>query len=413
MNSLFSLSRKRVFALYFILMFTVIVGVNVATRMINNYYRDELIQQENIEFMEMFFHLMEYSDEEVALESAIHFSHINNISFKIFKNNELLLESKNEPSNRKIVYENLINGNKYVFEIDNEISNTIILRDDEVFLINILVYSVFSLILTYLLYSRRKRGLRTIHDIRLIQTLLDSKEECKNDFEFQEFHQIYHDVLRNIETIDLLMQQRVGNLNALVHDLKTPITILKYHLQNDDSIIENKEAIVKSLDDLTTIATDLIAEKFHGVHTKINASRIVEMEIKKYKQIFSTKNIYIDSEINDNLFINFNKRDLIRVLQNLLTNAYYYSFDDSTIKISLFSKDDYIALVITNEGEKISDSQIESIFNKKNELNNDEHSNGLGLHVTRLLLKDANASIFASSDEFGNHFKILFPKIHQ
>lgn len=131
--------------------------------------------------------------------------------------------------------------------------------------------------------------MRTIHDIRLIQTLLDSKEECKNDFEFQEFHQIYHDVLRNIETIDLLMQQRVGNLNALVHDLKTPITILKYHLQNDDSIIENKEAIVKSLDDLTTIATDLIAEKFHGVHTKINASRIVEMEIKNTNKYFQQK----------------------------------------------------------------------------------------------------------------------------
>jgi signal transduction histidine kinase len=207
------------------------------------------------------------------------------------------------------------------------------------------------------------------------------------------------------------MEKRIDNLNALIHDLKTPLTILKHHLQEDENITQNKQAMISSLNDLTTIASDLIAEKFHGVHIKINASKLISNEIEKYIQTFRTKNIKLDIDIALNLYIKFNKRDLIRVLQNILTNAYYYSYDDSVITISLQKQENYVKLLITNIGDKMDKMQIVNLFNKDTSTRQDKQKNGLGLHVTKLLLEDANANITVSSDDSGNHFQINFPSL--
>jgi signal transduction histidine kinase len=410
MHSLFLLSRKRILFLYFAIFILVIIGVNIGTRIVNNYYRDEIIEQENVEFMEMFFHMMSYSDEETAIESAIHFSHINNTTYRILKNGDLFIESTTTPSDFKSYY-NLVNGDEYVFEIDNSNNTSTIIRENEVFIINIIVFTALSLVALYYIYSRRQREVRTVHDIKLIQKLLENHEECNHQFKFHEFHQIYHDVLQNLNTIDLLMEKRIDNLNALIHDLKTPLTILKHHLQEDENITKNKQAIISSLNDLTTIASDLIAEKFHGVHIKINASKLISNEIEKYIQTFRTKNIKLDIDIALNLYIKFNKRDLIRVLQNILTNAYYYSYDDSVVTISLQKQENYVKLLITNIGDKMDKMQIAYIFNKDTSTRQDKQKNGLGLHVTKLLLEDANANITVSSDDSGNHFHINFPSL--
>ena len=409
MNSLFFLSKKRIFAIYFIVFVIIVIGVNIGTRVVNEYYNNEIIEQENLEFMELFFHLMEYSDEDVALESAIHFSHTNNTSFKIMKNGEQLIVSEREPSD-SIIYYNLLNNDEYIFEIDNANSTTSIIRDDEVFFINIIVFSSFTIVVLYFLYSRRRRGVRTVHDIKLIQRLLDSREECKNEFEYHEFHQIYHDVLHNLETIDLLMQKRIDNQNALVHDLKTPITILKHHLQEDKSIVENKDAIIQSLNDLTMIATDLVSEQYQNIHVKLNITNIVVKEAKKYIQTFKTKNIKMKIDVAPGLYIGFSRRDLSRVLQNLLTNAYYYSFNDSVVEIQLYKGEQNVILIISNNGEKMTESLIKTIFDKKrSDKKIEKHTNGLGLHFTKLLLENAGARIEASSDNLGNHFRVEFP----
>jgi sensor histidine kinase regulating citrate/malate metabolism len=55
--------------------------------------------------------------------------------------------------------------------------------------------------------------------------------------------------------------------------------------------------------------------------------------------------------------------------------------------------------------------QIANIFNKDTSTRQDKQKNGLGLHVTKLLLEDANANITVSSDDSGNHFHINFPSL--
>ena len=410
MNSLFKLSRKRILLTYFIMFVLLIVGVNIGTQVVNSYYREKIIDQENKSFIELYFHLLEFSTPEDTKILIEHYSHVNNAKLIVMRNNDLIFTTDVGPLNF-MEYTETYNDDVYYFKIDNSNSYVAIIRDTEILQINIILFTTMSLLILYFIYSRRKRGQKTIHDLKVIQHLIESRKIGAHHFYFHEFHNIYHDIASNISTIDLLLQKRIDNLNGLVHDLKTPITIIKYHLDNETDINENKEAIIQSLNDLSNIASDLISERFQGVHSRINLSKTVVAELKKYEETFNSKDMIIKSTILDDIYVNFNKRDLIRVLQNLLTNAFYYSFKNTNVYVNLVHNRDSYNLEIINKGDKLSDEKLETIFNKDISYDSSDSNNGIGLYITKLLVEDAGATISAKSEESGNRFMITFPQI--
>lgn len=411
MNSLFRLSRKRVLFIYFISFVVIVLLTSLGTRLVNNYYRSKIIDQENQEFIELFSHLVEFSTIDDAITVAEHYSHTNNAGIIIHQNDGVLYVTDEAPESI-MTYEVDIKEDSYIFIIDNSDSYVAIIRDDEVFLINVIVFSVFSVLILYFVYSRHRRNQRTLHDLLGIQELLEKRVSAPHHFFFEEFHKIYHDILDDLNMIDLLNTKKSDNLHGLVHDLKTPITILKYHLEEDD-IVKNKEAIIQSLNDLTQIASDLIAEKFQGQHRRINLSELLRKELTLYEPSFRSKKMVIKTKINDDIYVNFNKRDLSRVLQNLLTNAFYYSYEETTLFVNLIHNKDSYSLEILNQGEHLDDEKIEDIFSKRISDSEMESANGFGLYITKLLVEDANATIHVKSDDLGNNFIITFPKIKE
>lgn len=408
MNSLFKTSRKRILFLSFIFVLIIVVLTNVGVQIVNEYYRNVIIDQENTEFIELFTHLVEFSSEEDAFTVAEHYSHTNNAAIEIYKDNEIIFNN-NRTFIDRMTYVSVANEAEYKFVIDNTNSYVAVVRDSEVFYINIIVFTVFALLLSYFLVSRYRRNQKTVHDIREIQVLLEKRKSSPHFLFFEEFHRIYHDILDNINTIDLLNQKKSDNLSGLVHDLKTPITIIKYHLEEDD-ILENKDAIIQSLNDLTSLASDLVSENFQGEHKKINMSVLLRNQVEIYKKTFASKNIEIKSVILDDIFVKFNKRDLTRVIQNLMTNAFYYSYENTVVTVHLIHSKDTYNLEISNKGEMLDKNVIEDIFSKRITKQDTETGNGFGLYITKLLVEDAGANIKVQSSKDINKFIIEFPK---
>lgn len=396
--------------MYFIAFVILLLGANFGTRIVNNYYREKIIDQENREFIELFIHMIEFSTEDNALTLVEHYSHTNNAGIVIYKDENLFYRTEKVPVQIR-EYDEIFNGVDYSMTIDNSRSYVAIIRDSEVYWINVILFSSFSVAVMYFVYSRRRRGQKTVHDLKLIQDVLENRDHQHEGFHFKEFHQINDEIIFNLRTIDLLTQKRFDNINGLVHDLKTPITILKHHIEEETNFVENKDAIIQSLNDLTIIASDLVSEKYHGDHRALNLSVLVVNELKKYEPSFLSKNIKLKTKINEDIFVRFNKRNLLRVLQNLLTNAFYYSDSDSIVYINLINNKDSYSLDIINKGAHLSEDQITTIFEKKVSDSNDEKSNGLGLYIARLLVEEAGASISCKSEKDGNRFRITFPMI--
>lgn len=414
MNSLYRRSRKRILFL-FALSILIIGGIaNVGYRIVNNYYGWQIIDNENQKFVEMFGHTVESESEWEAIAYAEHYTVINKSNIIVYVEGEQIFQTEEPPVNFTDYYVSG-DGNVYTISIDNSNDTLLSIFAQEEYFINIISISVIGILMIYTVISRRMHNQRVLYDISSIEELIDDNTDKKDDLNYVELQDIYDDFYSKIRTIDLMEEKRKDNLNGLVHDLKTPITILLNHLEDIDTLedlLMNKDVVRKSLEELSITASDLISENFASDIKEFNLSVNLEKELQTYISTFNSKNINIKYNILDDVYIKWNKRDFGRVLRNLLTNAFYYSNPDTTVYVNLTNNKGHYRLQIFNTGSLIKEEDFTRIFNKniRDEESENTEGNGLGLYITKLLVEEIGAKIYASSNETQNIFTIEFEK---
>ena len=414
MNSLYRRSRKRILFLFAISILIIGGIANVGYRIVNNYYGWQIIDNENQKFVEMFGHTVESESEWEAIAYAEHYTVINKSNIIVYVEGEQIFETEEPPENFKDYYVSG-DGNVYTISIDNSNNTLLSIFAQEEYFINIISISVIGILMIYTVISRRMHNQRVLYDISSIEELIDDNTDKKDDLNYSELQDIYDDFYSKIRTIDLMEEKRKDNLNGLVHDLKTPITILLNHLEDIDTLEDlllNKEVVRKSLEELSITASNLISENFASDVKEFNLSVNLEKELQTYISTFNSKNISIKYNILDDVMIKWNKRDFGRVLRNLLTNAFYYSNPDTTVYVNLTNNKGHYKLQIFNTGSLIKEEDFSRIFNKniRDEESENTEGNGLGLYITKLLVEEIGAKIYASSNETQNIFTIEFTK---
>ena len=114
-----------------------------------------------------------------------------------------------------------------------------------------------------------------------------------------------------------------------------------------------------------------------------------------------------------------------KVLMNLLSNAFKYTPEGGNVTISLTTGEDeeahlplkkYIEIKVSDTGIGLDDQQIERIFDRFYQINNDITRNqagtGVGLHLTRSLVELHHGTIIARNrtDVQGSEFIIRIPQ---
>ena len=114
-----------------------------------------------------------------------------------------------------------------------------------------------------------------------------------------------------------------------------------------------------------------------------------------------------------------------KVLMNLLSNAFKYTPDGGNIDINLRAGRDYdastplrqyIEITVSDTGIGLDDKQLEHIFDRFYQINNDITRNqagtGVGLHLTRSLVELHHGTITASNrtDCQGSRFTVRIPQ---
>jgi len=243
------------------------------------------------------------------------------------------------------------------------------------------------------LLQRRRRNNKIIHDISMIQDLLNTTPNFGQKFYYHEFEHIYHDVEKYIKNLDLLKEKREMNVSSLVHDLKTPLTILMNYL-DQKNVITKKDEITKSLADINQIATDLIDEKYSNKRVLINASELTYEAIRTNSSVLKRRGLKINTKINKDVHVMWNKRDYKRILNNLISNAYYYSLENSKIDIKI-NNEQRFNLIFTNKIPDGSLVDVDSIFKRGYRLDKSQNreGKGLGMYIVKLLVEGNNGTI--------------------
>ena len=206
----------------------------------------------------------------------------------------------------------------------------------------------------------------------------------------------------------------------VAHEIKNPLTPMRLSIQTFERgyrrgedfskkrVKEFSESLIQQIDTMSSIATAFsdFAEMPEPKKEKLNVVEVVELAI----DIFNRDQINFTSN-SEKIYANFDRTQLIRVITNLLKNAFQAIPVDRTPKIDVNISDDdnFVKISISDNGYGISKTDTEKIFEPS--FTTKSSGMGLGLSMIKSIINAYNGDIsFNSKTNVGTTFNINFPK---
>lgn len=204
------------------------------------------------------------------------------------------------------------------------------------------------------------------------------------------------------------------------HDLRTPLTSVMGYI---GLVIQKRYKDEKEMNDYLNIAFNkaeklkvLIDDLFE--YTKYNNNGITlnksEVNLVEFLSQLIEELMPILDDNNLTIYKKFERRKLIvfidpikmlRVFENLLTNAIKYSYKPGEIIIGLYEKDDKAIIVFRNKGDHLSKEKTDKLFDRFYRVDESRNANtggsGLGLAISKNIVELHNGRIWA--DSVGNN----------
>ncbi|TWV15537.1 response regulator [Bacteroidaceae bacterium HV4-6-C5C] len=221
--------------------------------------------------------------------------------------------------------------------------------------------------------------------------------------------------------------EKIRSFISFAHDIRTPVTLIKApltELQMQDSLSEeNKKTVavaVKNVEKLYGMVTQLLNLQRNDVCSDVlrvsyyNVKNYMEEIVADFRMAAIQKGIDIKLEVaSDILELCFDKDKMDHIMNNLLSNALKYT-ENGSISVSIRRSRKRWFIEVEDTGVGIPDAEQSNIFHEyyraKNVSDSEESGLGIGLMITRRMIKQHQGSIsFKSAENRGTVFVISFP----
>ncbi len=392
----------------------VLIILNIGISYINVVYERVVIEQKELAFVTIIEHISEENDLQFVIEYVEHYGHIHNTAVKYFINNVIEFESELEGSNYSKYF--IGDNSDYVLidsssSLHSELTNWLFLVTNVLF---ILIY-IISIFIFYT-YSKRKTSI-ILNDLEEMLFNVREKRFIESHLKFSEYQTLY-DEFREMYT-ELINSRLLkdNQLQSITHDLKTSLTVLSIFFEGtlNNRIKLDNSSIAKLLEEVNFLnnLVESLSNEYKNNFSSISLSKLLNEITEKYESIYMTKNISLVTEIEENIIVSGDDDSFVRIIQNILSNCYFYSNEFTEVKVTLESNEN-IELTIIDQGIGISDIDISNVFSKNYRISSESHRNktgsGLGLYIVKLLVEELNGKIELTSSDKGTEIKIIFHK---
>jgi signal transduction histidine kinase len=197
---------------------------------------------------------------------------------------------------------------------------------------------------------------------------------------------------------------------SVSHDLRAPLLAIKGLLAlidlNADSPGENEEYLklvtdsVNRMDETIKEILDYSRNARLGVKPEIiNLREMVSNAFNDVKY-YSDHNVDLMIDVDKNLQLNSDKPRLNTVIKNIVANAVKYSrkgIANSYIRFKASKSKDEIVLKIEDNGEGISDANLQKVFQMFFRASHSTTGTGLGLYICKEIISKLNGRMEVSS----------------
>jgi len=216
----------------------------------------------------------------------------------------------------------------------------------------------------------------------------------------------------------------------LSHELRTVVTLIISPIQDilnlahDESVRKKIMVLQRSAERLARLTDGILKfrsienNKYHLTYFSGNIAQFIANIMETFQEQADRKDIKLISEIENELYAEFDVGVIEKVMYNLLSNAIKFSKKPGVVTVSLKSENSKIIINVKDSGIGIPKNELPFIFNRFYKVNNPkyvpENDNiGIGLALSKELIQLHGGKVMVESNEnSGTSFTICIPQFH-
>ena len=205
----------------------------------------------------------------------------------------------------------------------------------------------------------------------------------------------FNTMASELSSVETLRCDFIANVS---HEMKTPLAVIKNYATllrssglEEEKRIEYADTIgasaVRLADMMTNILklTRLENQKIYPKGTVYDLSEQLCESVLQFESVWEKKNIEIETDIEEGVFVLADSELLLLVWNNLLSNAFKFTESGGKVSLSLLTEGGYATVRISDTGVGMTPEVGAHIFEKfyQGDTSHATEGNGLGLALVR------------------------------
>ncbi|MCZ2259431.1 sensor histidine kinase [Sporosarcina sp. G11-34] len=326
------------------------------------------------------------------------------------------------------------------------------------FIFGLFITSFLLIYLTVMVFVNKKLNRRLVDLKNEMTAFADGQmfeETATNQDEIGELQRHFYDMRKQINIArDIIEQEQRAKeymIATISHDLKTPLTSIRAYAESLELnqnlsvqeqseyrqvIVEKSNFMKQMLDDLLTY-TLMQSPSYELAFVQVEGGEFFDMLVSDYEPLCEEKNIHLDAFSDVTGLYKVHPKSMMRVVDNLVSNAIQHTNSRGKIKIAtisntksqldwlfnfvqttyVFKCKEYVYLIVQNTGKGIDLTEINQVFDplfQADEARNKRNSSGtgLGLSITKQIIEKHGGTVqIFSEKEVGVCVICRLPKI--
>lgn len=283
----------------------------------------------------------------------------------------------------------------------------------------VLIISIFLTIKIFMI----KKSIREINSLLKEKIKLDTNTLITVSSNDKEINNLANELNKELKELrKQKLQYQFGNnelkttITNISHDLRTPLTAISGYvelLEKENDYKKQKEYI-KIVNNKTNELIFLTEQLFYFSKSldfdkeikkeKCCINELLEETLVSYYTLFKENNITPNIEIcNEKVYRNINKNMIIRVFENIISNAIKYSDNECNIKLQEDGK-----IIFSNKASTLDLTSVKKIFDRYYTVENAKKNSGVGLSIAKQLVELNDGNIVAKYEKNNLIIEMMF-----
>ena len=212
------------------------------------------------------------------------------------------------------------------------------------------------------------------------------------------------------------MNKQLDNfIKDSMHEINTPLSIINVNIDlynrkhEQNKYMQRMKAATKVLSNIYNDMDYLIKyERIEYTKESIELSKFLKERVDYFTEVALMKNITINLNADVEYHVEMSQIQLQRIIDNTLSNAIKYSYENSEIDISMYIRNNRCYLSFKDYGVGIE--KVQQIFDRYYRENKDKGGFGIGLNIVKSIIDDLGIELkIESKIKQGSEFLYIFP----